>query len=402
MALISVAEARALVLADVTVLAEETVPLSLANGRTLARDLVARRTQPPFAASAMDGYAVRATDATAGAVLTVIGEAPAGRAFRGSVGQGEAVRIFTGAPVPEGADSVLIQENAAALDGGRVRIVEPVDLGRNIRVAGLDFAAGDRLLPAGTRLDWRTIALAAAMDYPDVPVTRRARVAVLATGDELVCPGEAAGPDQIVASNSYGIAAFVERHGGIAVDLGIAPDRSNVLVDRIAAALADPPDVLVTLGGASVGDHDLVREALGRLGLDLSFWKIAMRPGKPLVFGKIGSTRVIGLPGNPVSSLVGAVLFLGPLIGALQGRDVSAEPDITTARLGSALKANDGRADYLRARLTLDDRRHGVATAFDLQDSSMLGRFALCNCLILRPPHAPALGPGAEVEIIAL
>jgi len=402
MALLSVAEARARVLAGVTALAGETVPLALADGRTLAEDLAARRTQPPFRASAMDGYALRAGDATEGAVLHVIGEAPAGRAFAGHIGTGETVRIFTGAPVPDDADAVLIQENAEMLDDGRMRVLTPVAIGRNIRPAGLDFATGDLLLPRGTRLSWRTLALAAAMDYPTVPVVRRPRVAILATGDELVRPGDAAGPDQIVASNAYGLAAFVNAHGGEAIDLGIVSDRRDELIARIGAALADAPDVLVTLGGASVGDHDLVHETLGRLGLDLGFWKVAMRPGKPLMFGQIGSTRVLGLPGNPVSSLVGTVLFVGPLLAALQGRDAEAEPRLVTARLGAGLAANDSRADYLRATFETGSDGVPVATAFAQQDSSMLRRFAGCSCLILRPPHAAAADAGSIVRIIPL
>jgi molybdopterin molybdotransferase len=401
MAMISVEEARALVLAEVAVLPAEDVALPQANGRTLARDLAARRTQPPFRASAMDGYAVRAAD-TIGpdATLRVIGEAPAGRAYVGAIAAGETVRIFTGAPVPEGADAVLIQENTALLDATHIRVTEPVALGRNIRAAGLDFQAGDVLLRSGTRLDWRTLALAAAMNHPHVPVTRRPRVAILATGDELVAPGEAMRADQIVASNSFGVAAFVETAGGIPIDLGIVSDDRGALVARIEAAVADAPDVLVTLGGASVGDHDLVREALSRLGIDMSFWKIAMRPGKPLMFGRLGATRVLGLPGNPVSSLVGAVLFLGPLLRALQGADIAGVPATERARLGAPLKANDSRADYLRGTLSVGEDGVRVATAFDTQDSSMLKRFADSNCLILRAPHAPAAASGSEISII--
>jgi molybdopterin molybdotransferase len=401
--MISVAEARALVLAGVATLPPEDVALGRANGRTLARDLAARRTQPPFRASAMDGYAVQAADTVGSdATLRVIGEAPAGRAYEGRIAAGETVRIFTGAPVPDGADAVLIQENTQIIDATHIRVAEPVAPGRNIRAAGLDFQAGDSLLKAGTRLDWRTLALAAAMDYPLVPVTRRPRVAILATGDELVAPGDPMRPDQIVASNSFGLAAFVETTGGVAINLGIVRDDRGELVARIEAAIADAPDVLVTLGGASVGDHDLVREALGRLGIDLSFWKIAMRPGKPLMFGRLGATRVLGLPGNPVSSLVGAVLFLGPLLGALMGHDIADTPAIQPAKLGAPLKANDGRADYLRARLSVGVDGTPIATAFETQDSSMLRRFADCDCLILRAPYAPPLDAGAEISIIRL
>jgi molybdopterin molybdotransferase len=400
--MLSVAEARARVLEGAAVLPFEDVPLGDADGRTLGQDLPARRTQPPFDVSAMDGYAVRAEDATDGATLAVIGEAPAGRAFAGMIGPGEAVRIFTGAPVPSGADAVLIQENTALAADGHIRVTEPVARGRNIRVAGLDFAAGTVLLQAGDRLNWRTVALAAAMNYPTVPVIRRPRIAILATGDELVRPGEAIGRDQIVASNSFGLAAFVTNAGAVPIDLGIVRDDRDELVSRIGAAMAMEPDVLVTLGGASVGDHDLVREALGRAGLDLGFWKVAMRPGKPLMFGRLGSCRVLGLPGNPVSSLVGAVLFLGPLIGKLSGRDVTREPATTAALLGADLRQNDTRADYLRASLACPANGLPIATAFETQDSSMLGRFAACDCLILREPLAGPAKAGDEVAIIRL
>ena len=403
MALLSVAEARARVLADVATLPAEEVTLSAATGRTLARDLAARRTQPPFRASAMDGYAVRAEDTEATkATLEVIGEAPAGRAFSGIVGPRQAVRIFTGAPVPEGADAVLIQENTELRDEARIEVTEAVTPGRNIRATGLDFTEGEMLLCAGTRLDWRSIALAAAMNYPSVPVCRAPRVAILATGDELVLPGEMAGPDQIIASNSFGIASFVAAHGGIPIDLGIAGDNRRDLIERVSRAIGDAPDILVTLGGASVGDHDIVRETLGTLGLDLGFWKVAMRPGKPLMFGRLATTRVLGLPGNPVSSLVGAVLYLGPLVSTLLGRGAAGDPSLVPAHLGADLKANDSRADYIRATLSMDSAGMLVATAFETQDSSMLRRFAQSDCLILRAPHAPDARAGDLVSIIRL
>lgn len=402
MALLPVSEARARILDGVSRLPAETVPLADANGRTLAADLVARRTQPPFNASAMDGYAVRGADAKAGAVLDVIGEAPAGRAFDAVIGPGEAVRIFTGAPVPDGADTVLIQENAEALPGSKVRVIEAPAAGRNVRLAGLDFRDGETLLKAGQWLDWRHIALAAAMNYPDLPVTRRPRVAILATGDELVAPDGDPRADQIIASNSYGLAALVTAAGGQAIDLGIAPDNRADLIDRIANAVTRETEVLVTLGGASVGDHDLVRDALGAVGLDLAFWKIAMRPGKPLMFGRLGPTRVLGLPGNPVSSLVGGVLFLRPLIGALLGREITNEPHIEQATLATDIKANDSRADYLRATLLPGTAGLPLVAPFDLQDSAMLSRFVAADCLLLRAPNAPAAHAGDHVEIIRL
>lgn len=402
MALLPVSDARARILDGASMLAAEAVSLPEANGRTLAADLVARRTQPPFNASAMDGYAVRGADATEGAILKIIGEAPAGRAFAGAVGPGESVRIFTGAPVPEGADTVLIQENAEALPGGEVRVIEAPATGRNIRTVGLDFRDGETLLKAGQRLDWRHIALAAAMNYPDLQVARRPRVAILATGDELVAPGGSPRADQIIASNSYGLAALVTAAGGEAIDLGIAPDDRDDLIARIQSTITREIDVLVTLGGASVGDHDLVREALAASGLDLAFWKIAMRPGKPLMFGRLGKTRVLGLPGNPVSSLVGGVLFLRPLISALLGRDIGDEPLVEQAILATDVKANDSRADYLRATLASGTDGLPRVTPFETQDSAMLSRFVAADCLLLRAPHAPAGRTGDRVEIIRL
>lgn len=400
--LLSVAEARALLTAGVVPLASEPVTLSDAVGRVLAEDLVAGRTQPPFAASAMDGYAVRAADvAETPARLRVIGIAPAGRAFEGRVGPGEAVRIFTGAPVPEGADAILIQENAVADGDGRIRALQAVPPGRFVRPVGLDFRAGETLLAAGLRLDWRSVSLAAAMNYPVLQVRRRPRVAIVATGDELVPPGATPLPEQIVASNSFGVAAMVEAAGGTAIDLGIAADTATAIADRVAAALAAEADILVTLGGASVGEFDLVRETLGSAGMDLGFWKIAMRPGKPLIFGRIGATRVLGLPGNPVSGLVCALLFLKPLVRGLLGATPLFDPE-TPAVLGAPLAANDERQDYLRG--TLEDGAGGlpVVRALDLQDSSMLSRLARADCLIVRDPFAPAAAVGDTCRIIRL
>ncbi|HET7411521.1 MAG TPA: gephyrin-like molybdotransferase Glp, partial [Pararhizobium sp.] len=374
MALLPVEDALARLLNDATPVAEtEMIPLSLARGRVLGRDLAAKRTQPPFSASAMDGYAVRAADITAiPAELTVIGQSAAGHGFSGSVGEGRAVRIFTGAPLPEGADTVVIQENVERLEGERIRIVEATAKGRHIRAEGLDFSESQRLLHAGERLDAGRLMLAAAMNHPLLPVLRQPVVALLATGDELVPPGGDPEPDQIIASNSYGVAAVVEEAGGRVVDLGIAGD--SLAAIQTAVEEAGEADILVTLGGASVGDHDLVQAALTALGLTLDFWKIAMRPGKPLMFGRLGSRRVLGLPGNPVSTLVCAHLFLRPLVARLAGR---AEPE--TARravLGSPVAANDGRQDHLRARLTRRDDGQWIATPFEKQDSSMVRTFA--------------------------
>lgn len=398
--LIPVDEALRRLLDGVGPVEAETVPLSEAHGRVLAADLAALRDQPPFAASAMDGYALRAADVASPPVrLRLIGTAQAGRAFAGRIGPGEAVRIFTGAPVPEGADAVLVQENTVALGEGAVEAREAVAEGRFVRPIGLDFRKGDVQLRAGRRLDWRAVSLAAAMNHPVIPVRRRPRVAIVATGDELVLPGETPGPDQIVASNTFGVAAMVGQLGGEPLELGIALDTEASIAGKIAAARAARADVLVTLGGASVGDLDLVRRTLGGAGMDLRFWKIAMRPGKPLMFGHLGPMRVLGLPGNPVSSLVCAILFLKPLLRALLGTHplVDAEEDAITA---TPLPPNDQRQDYLRARIT--SPLGPAVEAFERQDSSMLATLALADALILRPPNAPALPAGARCRILRL
>lgn len=401
MALISVDEALDRLLAGTVALPAEGVDLTEANGRVLASDLAATRTQPPFPASAMDGYAVRAADlAHPPAALTVIGEAPAGHGYSGKVLQGEAVRIFTGAPVPEGADAILIQENAQR-EGDTVTALETVSKGQFVRPAGLDFHAGDVLLRAGTRVGFRELALAAAMNHARLPVHRRPRVAILATGDELVPPGTDPGPDQIIASNHAGVAALVEDCGGTPIHLGIAPDRQEALNERIEAAREANADVLVTLGGASVGDHDLVQDALGGAGMALAFWRIAMRPGKPLMAGHIDDMRVLGLPGNPVSSLVCSLLFLRPLLDALLGRPPA--PRIgETLPLAVGVGANDQREDYLRAALTHDAEGVEQVTPFPRQDSSMLATLAQADALVIRLPHAPPLAAGARVPILRL
>lgn len=401
MSLISVDEALDRLLSDIEPLESEEVSLAGANGRILATPLSARRTQPPFPASAMDGYAIRAADiAQVPTDLKIIGEAPAGHGFSGIVGPGETVRIFTGAPVPEGADTVLIQENARR-HGDSVTALEAVSEGSFVRKAGLDFVEGQELLSAGRRLNFRDIALAAAMNHASVPVVRKPRVAILATGDELVLPGEEPGPDQIIASNSFGVAAFVEDCGGLPVDLGIAADTEEALAGKIRKAADANADVLVTLGGASVGDHDLVQDVLGAEGMELAFWRIAMRPGKPLMAGHIGPVRVLGLPGNPVSSLVCSLLFLRPLLFAMQGADIPSRK-LETARLGADLGENDRREDYLRAGLSRDDDDNLVATAFGRQDSSMLATMTAADALIVRSPHAPAAKAGEIVPILRL
>ena len=401
--MISVAEALARVLGSVAgpVDAEE-VAIEAAAGRTLAADLTSLRTQPPFPASAMDGYAVRAADlASVPARLRVVGTSVAGQGFGGALGPGEAVRIFTGAPVPEGADAVAIQEDT---DVGQsdVTVREGVAVGRFVRPAGLDFREGDVLLRAGARLDARRIALAAAMGHARLPVRRRPRVAILATGDELVLPGEPAGPDQIVASNPYALRAIVERAGGEAIDLGIARDSMADLERAIGEARRLDADLLVTLGGASVGDHDLVQSALVRDGMELGFWRVALRPGKPLMHGRLGRTMLIGLPGNPVSSIVCGILFVAPAIRALLGDPQAGMDRSERATLGADLPANDGRQDYLRATLTNEPDGGFVAIARERQDSSVLTVLATSDALIVRAPHAPAAAAGESCRIIRL
>ena len=397
--LLPVAEALARVLAPATPRETEMVALAACRGRTLGRDLAALRTQPPADVSAMDGYAVRFDDLAS--PLTLVGESAAGRGFAGTVKLGETVRIFTGAPVPAGADTILIQE-MAEVDGMRVLAKDQPAKGRNIRRAGLDFSRGEVLLTAGTRLGAAEIALAAAMNHPALPCVRRPRVAIIANGDELVLPGAPIGPDQIVASNSFAIAAFVEAAGGEPLDLGIVADTVEALEAAIVAGREAGADVIVTLGGASVGDHDLVKPALARQGMELSFWKIAMRPGKPLIHGHVGATAILGLPGNPVSSIVCGILFLMPLIRALSGDRTAGADRSEPAVLGAALPANDQRQDYLRAALTRRDDGVLVATPSKLQDSSMLRVLAEAECLVIRGPHASADEIGAPCRVLRL
>jgi len=393
--LISVDEALARITGALTPVGSEMVSIAQAHGRVLAQAVISNRTQPPFAVSAMDGYAVRAGDvANVPAKLTIIGQAPAGGAFTGAVGPGQAVRIFTGGPLPKGADTIVIQENTQA-DGNLVTVTQPVTAGRHIRAEGLDFRTGDEMLAEGRRLGARDVALAAAMNVPWLCVRRRPRLALLATGDELVRPGEPIGPHQIVSSNALGLAAMIAACGGEAIDLGIAADDREEL--RAMALGARGADMLITLGGASVGDHDLVQSVLGEAGLKVDFWKIAMRPGKPLIFGHMGQTPMLGLPGNPVSSMVCGLLFVRPAIAALLG-EVGGGNYTRTAILGADMGANDNRQDYVRASLSAD----GVATPFTVQDSAMLSSLAKAGCLIIRPPFAPAARAGDSVPAVML
>lgn len=398
--LMPVDEALARLLADVHPLPSEDVAIAQAAGRVLAQAIVARRAQPPFDASAMDGYAVRADDvADPPRLLEVIGESIAGKRFDGEVGPGKAVRIYTGAPLPHGSDAILLQEDARVVGEGVVEALEAVAPGRHIRRVGLDFEAGGELLPAGRLLDPAALSLAAAANHPRLPVVRKPLVAILATGSELVAPGVTPGPDQIVASNGYGVAALALDAGAEILDLGIEPDDRALLAASVRRALEARADVIVTLGGASVGDHDLVREVLTGEGMTLDFWKIAMRPGKPLMFGWFGDVRVLGLPGNPVSSLVCAQLFLKPLVATLAGRQFA--PDIRDAFLGEPMKANDHRRDYVRASAAqIGDRL--IVTPFGTQDSSMLKTLAAANALLIREPDEPAAETGAPCRVMML
>ncbi|HTQ72509.1 MAG TPA: gephyrin-like molybdotransferase Glp [Acidocella sp.] len=395
--MISVEEARARILAGLKPVAAEMVGLAQAHGRVLAKPVLARLSVPPADVSAMDGYAVRAAEARPGARLKLIGAAPAGHPFAGQVGAGEAVRIFTGSVIPAGADAVLIQENATA-EGRDVLVNEALAPGRHIRRAGQDFAAGDEVLSAGRRLSVRDIGVAGAAGHPWLCVHRRPRIAILCTGDEIALPGEAVPDGGIANSNAAMLAAFVTAHGGEALLLPVARDtEAAVAAGAIAARGAD---LLVTTGGASVGAHDLVQAGLARQGFALDFWKIAMRPGKPLIFGSVDGLPVLGLPGNPVSAYVCATLFLGGAIAMLGGLPPAA-PVLEAARLGAPMKPNDVREDYVRALLA-HDGAGWVATPLPMQDSGMLRALAQAGALIRRAPHAPAAAAGEAVEILRL
>jgi molybdopterin molybdotransferase len=400
-ALLSVAEALSRVLAAAEPLPSEQAPLAEAFGRVLTQDLAAGRTQPPTDVSAMDGYAVRAADVAAAPVrLKVIGEVAAGRPFGQTVRAGEAARIFTGGVMPQGADTVVVQE-VTTRHGDVVEVGQSAPKARNVRTEGLDFRAGQVLLRRGHRLSTRDVALAAAMNHPTLAVHRRPKVGVLATGDELVPPGTPPAPGQIVYSNGFALMPLARREGAEVIDLGIVPDRLDATIAAVRRAQSLGVDVLVTTGGASVGDYDFVQKAFTAEGMALSFWKVAMRPGKPLMHGRLGAMQVLGLPGNPVSSYVGAVLFLIPLLRRLQGRADTSLP-VEPAVLGHDLGANDERADYVRAALAAGAEGRPVATPFPLQDSSLLTPLAQADCLIVREPCAAAARAGADCIIIKL
>jgi molybdopterin molybdotransferase len=396
--LLSVAEALQRVLEHATPLPAEEVPLSHAAGLVLAYPLKARRTQPPADVSAMDGYAVRASDvANAPVRLKVIGEVAAGRPFTQALGAGEAARIFTGGVLPQGADAIVIQENTER-DGAYVEVEKGSPKGRHIRVQGLDFKAGEELFAARHRLTARDLALAAAMNHPLVPVHRRPKVALFATGDELVPAGSEPAPGQIVSSNNYAIGALARAEGATVEDFGIVGDRLDDTIAAVRRAREIGADILVTSGGASVGDYDLVQKAFTAEGMMLSFWRLALRPGRPLMNGRLGGMHVLGVPGNPVSAFVCGFLFLVPLIRRLCGRS-DLTHDLESAKLGVDLPENDERADYLRA--TLEHRPDGiVAKPFPVQDSSMMLPLAKADCLIIREPYEPAAKAGDSCRIV--
>ena len=396
--MISVEEARGRILAGLRATGAEIVPLADGWGRVTAGPVLARLTQPPRDVSAMDGYAMRAADAGLGAVLRLVGAAPAGHPWDGVLGTGEALRLFTGSIMPDGADAIVIQEDATRT-GEAIAVNEAAVLGRHIRRAGQDFARGDVLLPAGKRLGARDIGLAAAGNHPWLSVHRRPRIAILATGDEIAMPGEPIPPGGIVSSNSHALAALVRAAGGDPVVLPVVADDRAALM-AVADAVTGM-DMLVTTGGASVGEHDLVQEALGARGLQVDFWQIAMRPGKPLMFGQMGQVAMLGLPGNPVSSLVCAILFLLPAIQVLSGLP-PAPPATVRARLGAEVPANDKRADHLRATLRVDADGGLVATPFPRQDSAMLRVMAQADGLVLRAAFAAKAGVGEMVDVVRL
>jgi len=398
--LLPVAEALARILADASPLPAEHVTLDDALGRVLTEELKALRTQPAADVSAMDGYAVRAADVHHAPVsLRLIGEVAAGHPFAGKIGAGETARIFTGGVMPEGSDTVVIQE-LTSREGEKVTVGKPTAKGRNVRSKGIDFAAGQVLLQKGRRLSDRDLMLAAAMNYPRLHVHRRPRVAVLGTGDELVAPGSTPKPGEVVFSNGYALRALAQGEGAETLDLGVVPDRLEAIAAAVGRARQAQADVLVTTGGASVGEHDLVQRALSAEGLTLSFWRLALRPGRPMMYGRLGTMQVLGMPGNPVSSYVCAVLFLVPLIRRLAGR---ADTDLRReeAVLGRELPENDEREDYLRATLTsgLDGL---IATPLPNQDSSLMAPLADASCLLIRAPHAPKAAAGSPCVILKL
>ncbi len=390
--MITVAEAQTRLISLVRTMPAEDVPLEDSGGRVLSEPLRARRDQPPFDASSMDGYAIKSAEAAQHVQLKVVGEAAAGHSWAGTLGPGQAVRIFTGAPIPDGADFVVIQEDVERRDEVITISADPGSK-TNIRPAGGDFAKGTEL-PAPRVLSPQDVALLASMNYPTVPVARKPVVALISTGDELVMPGENPGPDQVIASNTFGLRALLTQLGAEPRLLPIARDTLSSL--RTAFELAEGADLIVTVGGASVGDHDLVGEAAVGLGMDRAFYKVAMRPGKPLMAGRMGDAAMVGLPGNPVSAMVCGFIFVAPMIRAMLGLpDIL--PALQEARLASPIGPNGPREHYMRA--VIED---GQVTAFDRQDSSLLTILAQANALLVRAPHDPARAAGEPVQYLPL
>ncbi|MBT3557945.1 MAG: molybdopterin molybdotransferase MoeA [Rhodospirillales bacterium] len=398
--MISVAEALERVTSSLKPAPHERIPVMQGLGRVLAEDVAARLTYPPTDISAMDGYAVIAADTTdateAPAILQQIGESQAGHGFSGTVNSGETVRIFTGAPIPTGADAIVIQENTES-DDQAITMLGSVEAGTFVRPRGLDITEGHVLRKAGHRLTARDLGLLASANLAELPVYRKPRIAYLATGDELVMPGQTIGPDQIISSNSIAIDACIRAFGGEPVSLGIAKDTPDSL--RAALSAMDDVDMLVTIGGASVGDYDLVQSVLGDEGLELGFYKVAMRPGKPLIFGRIKGVPMLGLPGNPVSATVTSLLFLKPAMDILSGMPEGVV-DTGTAVLGQDMAGNDQRQDYIRASLSLNSDGNTVVMPYGRQDSAMMSLLADSDCLIIRSPHAAPANAGDPVEIV--
>ncbi|MEM1235434.1 MAG: gephyrin-like molybdotransferase Glp [Pseudomonadota bacterium] len=390
--MISVDEALAALFALAKPLGTETVELRQAAGRVLAEDALATRAQPPFTSSSMDGYALASEDATQGATLTMIGESAAGHAFEGTAARGQCVRIFTGAPLPPGTDHVEIQENVTA-DGDRITLNDPHAPGSNKRARGSDFAPGDALRAPRT-LSAADISLLASMNVPRVTVARRPEVALISTGDELVMPGEEPGPDQIISSNGHGLDALLRGYGALPRLLPIARDTADSLAS--AFRFAKGADLIVTIGGASVGDHDLVRHVAGQAGMEQSFYKVAMRPGKPLMAGRLNGTPIIGLPGNPVSAMVCGHIFLAPVIRAMLGLPAGPTPRLR-APIAAPLGQNGPREHYMRAQM-----KDGALTAFERQDSSLLRILSDANALIVRSVSDGPRDAGDTVEYIPL
>lgn len=400
MTLLPVADALSRVTKNLAPLQAEQVPLLEAGNRTLAEDLTASLTQPPFNSSAMDGYAVRAADIeNTPTTLQVIGEAAAGHEFSAEVSQGQAVRIFTGAPLPTGTDTIVIQENTKR-DEDKVTILEPANKGEFVRPMGLDFSKGDILIPTGTKLQARHVCLAAAANHPTLNVTHRPLVAIIATGDEIIPPGSEPASDQIISSSPYGLNAMIENAGGIARLTNIAADNIESLHQALEAA-ADA-HIILTIGGASEGDHDLVQPALKANGFSLDFWKIAMKPGKPLMFGRKQTQCALGLPGNPVSAMICARIFLVPMIARLLGNSDGTDMQEVMAALSAPLKANGPRQHYMRGTLTYNAYGDASVAAMTDQDSSRQALLAQSNCLIVRPPNASGRTIGEKVPVLPI